>query len=87
MTDEPHMPCPSCGHSPVRVIDSRWSPGGAYLRRRRFCPNCSVRWTTHEVIAEREETIAMVINGVSVGTVVKKIRASSDRRKPRLVAA
>jgi transcriptional repressor NrdR len=43
------MHCPFCGSSDTRVIDSRLSPEGDKVRRRRECPNCAARFTTYEV--------------------------------------
>lgn len=43
------MHCPFCGHDDTRVVDSRLSPEGDRVRRRRECPICGSRFTTHEV--------------------------------------
>jgi transcriptional repressor NrdR len=43
------MHCPFCGSSDTRVIDSRLSPDGDKVRRRRECPSCAARFTTYEV--------------------------------------
>jgi transcriptional repressor NrdR len=45
------MRCPACGCDDTRVIDSRASDG--VIRRRRECPDCSGRFTTHERVEER----------------------------------
>jgi len=41
--------CPFCGTPDTRVIDSRLSAAGDKVRRRRECPRCNARFTTHEV--------------------------------------
>ncbi|MGF1528164.1 MAG: transcriptional regulator NrdR [Candidatus Competibacterales bacterium] len=43
------MHCPFCGEVETRVIDSRLSPAGDKVRRRRRCPRCEARFTTFEV--------------------------------------
>jgi len=42
------MKCPFCDCHDTRVIDSRDSPDGAAIRRRRQCVACAKRFTTHE---------------------------------------
>ena len=42
------MRCPRCGHLDDRVIDSRQSPPGDNIRRRRECLACTYRFTTYE---------------------------------------
>lgn len=46
------MKCPFCGHPDSKVVDSRPDKGGAAIRRRRECENCTKRFTTHERIEE-----------------------------------
>ncbi len=43
------MHCPFCGGNDTRVVDSRLSPEGDRVRRRRECPACGARFTTYEV--------------------------------------
>lgn len=45
------MRCPECGEPESRVVDSR--PSADAIRRRRECPTCATRWTTHERIEKR----------------------------------
>jgi transcriptional repressor NrdR len=40
--------CPSCGADDDRVVDSRPSPAGDAIRRRRECRACGERFTTFE---------------------------------------
>lgn len=42
------MRCPQCGTRDSRVVDSRDLDESATVRRRRECPACSSRFTTHE---------------------------------------
>jgi transcriptional repressor NrdR len=44
------MKCPSCHSDNDRVIDSRASPDGSAIRRRRRCLACRRRFTTYERI-------------------------------------
>jgi transcriptional repressor NrdR len=50
------MRCPFCGAEDTRVVDSRPAEGGATIRRRRACEQCSNRFTTYE----RREAVVMV---------------------------
>ncbi|MEV0729116.1 MULTISPECIES: transcriptional regulator NrdR [Polymorphospora] len=42
------MRCPYCRHADSRVVDSREADDGQLIRRRRSCPECGKRFTTHE---------------------------------------
>ena len=42
------MRCPFCTHSETRVVDSRVSDEGDFIRRRRQCAHCGKRFTTYE---------------------------------------
>lgn len=42
------MHCPFCDTEDTKVIDSRLVAGGAQIRRRRECGQCSERFTTYE---------------------------------------
>lgn len=42
------MHCPFCRHEDSRVVDSRSSEDGTYIKRRRLCPNCGKRFSTME---------------------------------------
>jgi transcriptional repressor NrdR len=46
--------CPFCGEADSQVKDSRPSDDGSAIRRRRFCPQCSQRFTTIERVQLRE---------------------------------
>lgn len=52
------MKCPFCGDLDSRVVDSRVTPDGASVRRRRECPQCRRRFTTWE---RREEFVPVVV--------------------------
>ncbi len=44
------MNCPVCGHQDTRVVDTRLSPDGTTVRRRRECDACGYRFSTFEEI-------------------------------------
>ena len=44
------MHCPVCAHEDTRVVDSRLSPDGTSVRRRRECDACEYRFSTYEEI-------------------------------------
>ncbi len=48
--EEPAVRCPVCGVDDDRVVDSRPSPDGSAIRRRRACGRCGERFTTFERI-------------------------------------
>ncbi len=48
------MRCPFCGHEDTQVKDSRPTEDSSAIRRRRFCPGCSARFTTFERVQLRE---------------------------------
>ncbi len=48
------MHCPFCGHDDTQVKDSRPTDDGLAIRRRRFCPACSQRFTTIERVQLRD---------------------------------
>lgn len=43
------MHCPFCTATDTKVVDSRLSPEGDKVRRRRECVHCEARFTTYEV--------------------------------------
>src|SRR5260370_17756797 len=51
------MRCPFCGTDDPQVKDSRPTDARGAIRRRRFCPNCSARFTTFERVQLRELTV------------------------------
>ena len=51
------MRCPFCGNEETQVKDSRPADEGAAIRRRRFCAQCSNRFTTFERTQLRDLTI------------------------------
>ena len=42
------MRCPHCHKNGSRVVDSRPSEDGTFIRRRRECIHCGFRFTTFE---------------------------------------
>jgi transcriptional repressor NrdR len=63
--------CPFCAHLEDKVIDSRTTPSGDVIRRRRECEKCEKRFTTYERLE------------YTMPTVVKKDgrREAFDRKK------
>ncbi len=51
------MKCPFCGNPETQVKDSRPTEDGAAIRRRRYCPACSGRFTTFERVQLRDLTV------------------------------
>ena len=51
------MRCPFCGNDDTQVKDSRPTEDNTAIRRRRFCPECSARFTTFERVQLRELTV------------------------------
>ncbi len=48
------MRCPYCSNNDTQVKDSRPSEDNTAIRRRRYCPDCSGRFTTFERVQMRE---------------------------------
>ena len=48
------MRCPFCSNEETQVKDSRPTEDGTAIRRRRYCPDCSGRFTTFERVQLRE---------------------------------
>ena len=48
------MRCPFCGEPDTQVKDSRPTEDNSAIRRRRFCPACTSRFTTFERVQLRE---------------------------------
>ncbi len=72
------MRCPFCSVENTKVIDSRLSPEGNKVRRRRECESCEKRFTTYEVI---EDSLPMVIKGDGRRETfnIEKVRAGIHR--------
>lgn len=51
------MHCPKCDNEETRVVDSRVSPEGRIIRRRRECEKCGYRFSTQETVLK--ETLAI----------------------------
>jgi len=51
------MRCPFCGFDDTQVKDSRPTEDNTAIRRRRYCPACSSRFTTFERVQLRELTV------------------------------
>lgn len=46
------MKCPGCEFKETKVVDSRLSADGGFIRRRRECLKCGKRFTTYEYVEE-----------------------------------
>lgn len=46
------MKCPECGNFEDKVVETRESKEGKYIRRRRECLNCGKRFTTYEKVED-----------------------------------
>lgn len=44
------MNCAVCSHPETRVVDTRVSPDGTSIRRRRECDDCGYRFSTNETV-------------------------------------
>lgn len=51
------MRCPYCASEATQVKDSRPTEDHTAIRRRRICPDCGGRFTTHERVQLRELTV------------------------------
>lgn len=51
------MRCPFCSNSDTQVKDSRPTEDNTTIRRRRYCADCGVRFTTFERVQLRELTV------------------------------
>ncbi len=60
------MRCPGCGLDEDRVIDSRPSPTGDAIRRRRECRECGLRFTTFERVEVPELLVRKRSGALSV---------------------
>jgi len=59
------MKCPECGSIRSAVIDSRHTPDGNSVRRRRECKHCSHRFTTYESIPRKTTMTVTDYNRIS----------------------
>ncbi len=72
------MKCPRCGLQETRVVDSRPADGGAAVRRRRLCPTCRFRFTTHERV-EPTRLVVVKRDGRKEPFSLDKIRAGMEK--------
>jgi transcriptional regulator NrdR len=68
------MQCPYCHEDDDRVVNSRPSTDGTYVKRRRECNNCSRRYTTYERVE------------MSVLRIIKKDGTREDFSRQKLKA-
>lgn len=78
------MRCPFCGNEDTQVKDSRPTEDNSAIRRRRFCPACSSRFTTFERVHLRD-LIVLKKNGQRAPfdreKLVSSIRIACRKRK------
>lgn len=72
------MNCPFCGAGDTRVINSRPSPAGDSVRRRRECQGCSERFTTVEYV-EKVELMVIKRDGTREPFALAKVRRGIER--------
>lgn len=72
------MNCPFCQHDDTRVINSRPSPKGDAVRRRRVCQQCQKRFTTVEYV-EKVELTVVKRDGAREPFELQKIAKGIDR--------
>ena len=78
------MRCPFCGNQETQVKDSRPTEDNATIRRRRYCPACSSRFTTFERVHLRELTVVKS-DGEKVPFDREKVKRSMEvalRKRP-----
>lgn len=69
------MRCPYCRHPDSRVVDSREAEDGQLIRRRRHCPECGKRFTTHE------ESVLAVVKRSGVTEPFSRLKIMNGVRK------
>ena len=72
------MHCPFCGAQDTKVYDSRLTPEGDQVRRRRECTSCSSRFTTFEK-AELQFPRVIKTDGARENFNEDKVRAGIQR--------
>lgn len=78
------MRCPSCGGDDDRVVDSRPSPDGEAIRRRRECGACGVRFTTFERVELPELVVRKRSGAVSPFSRAKVLEGMQRAAKGRV---
>lgn len=79
--------CPLCGSDDDRVVDSRPSPDGAAIRRRRECRACAHRFTTFERIELPELSVRKRSGSRSPFSRAKVLEGMSRAAKSRVPAS
>jgi transcriptional repressor NrdR len=76
--------CPYCRRDNDRVIDSRASEGGAVIRRRRECLDCSKRYTTYERVEKTSRLVVVKKDGSRVpfdsANILQGLQAACGKR-------
>ncbi len=78
------MICPYCRQDNDRVIDSRAAEGGAVIRRRRECLDCSKRYTTYERVEKTSRLVVVKKDGsrvpFDIENIVQGLQAACGKR-------
>lgn len=74
------MHCPFCRHPDSRVIDSRSSDDGLFIRRRRQCPECGRRFSTTETASLTVMKRSGVVEPFSREKVMSGVRKACQGR-------
>lgn len=74
------FPCPGCGLTSHKVIETRLQPKESAKRRRLACKSCGLRFTTQEKIWNGKELPVKTVlpREPSVKTKLKRIEAKLD---------
>jgi transcriptional repressor NrdR len=72
--------CPYCRHPDSRVVDSREAEDGQLIRRRRHCPECGKRFTTHEEAVLAVVKRSGVTEPFSRGKIIGGVRKACQGR-------
>ncbi|MHB1172845.1 MAG: transcriptional regulator NrdR [Lacisediminihabitans sp.] len=74
------MFCPFCRYPDSRVIDSRTSDDGVFIRRRRQCPDCGRRFSTTETASLNVVKRGGVVEPFSREKIVLGVRKACQGR-------
>lgn len=81
------MRCPVCGVDQDRVVDSRPSPDGEAIRRRRECGSCGGRFTTFERVELPELLVRKRGGAVAPFSRAKVLEGMSRAAKGRVAGS
>lgn len=59
------FPCPNCASKKTNTIDCRLAEAPVvHFRRRRACPACGQRFTTRELLADKDDLFGFLVEGL-----------------------